>query len=70
MKIQSIRLNESLEDNLKVKVEIEKNELKQREMEQLLQQCDFDIKAAASGMEQTLPKKEEEIAFCDKENGK
>ena len=58
---QSVRLNDTLEDNMKLKVELEKNELKQREMEQMLQQHEFDIKAAVSGMEQKLLKKEEEI---------
>ena len=58
---QSVRLNDTLEDNLKLKVELEKNELKQREMEHLLQQHDLDIKAAISGMEQKILKKEEEI---------
>ena len=47
MRRQSVRLNDTLEDNMKLKVELEKN--------------DFDIKAAASGMEQKLMKKEEEI---------
>ena len=60
MRNQSIRLNDTLEDNMKLKVEFEKNELKQREMERLLQQRDFDIKAAVSGMERKLLKKEEE----------
>ena len=37
MRNQSLRLNETLEDNMKLKVEIEKNEIKQRDTEQLLQ---------------------------------
>ena len=36
-----------MEDNMKLKVEIKKNELKQREMEQLLQH-DFVMKAAVA----------------------
>ena len=61
MQKQSVRLNYTLEDNMKLKVELEKNELKQREMEQLIHQHDFDIKSAVTGMEQKLLKKEEEI---------
>jgi hypothetical protein len=40
---QSVRLNGTLEDNMKKKVKMEKNELKQMEMEQLLQQSDFEV---------------------------
>ena len=58
---QSLRLNDTLEDNMKLKVGLEKTELKQSEMEQLLQQRDFDIKAAVCGLEEKLLKKEEEI---------
>ena len=36
-----------MEDNMKLKVEIKKNELKQREMEQLLQH-DFVMKAGVA----------------------
>ena len=61
MRNQSIRLNDTLEDNMKLKVEMEKKWLKQKETEQLLQQHDFDIKAAVGGMEQKLLNKEEEI---------
>ena len=61
LKKQSVRLNDTLEDKMRLKVEIEKLELKQSEMDQLLQQRDFDIKSAVSGMEQKLLKKEEEI---------
>jgi hypothetical protein len=61
MRNQSLRLNDTLEDNMKLTVEMDKNELKQREMEQLLQQHDSDIKASVSEMEQKLLKKEEEI---------
>jgi hypothetical protein len=61
MRNQSARLNDTLEDNMKLKVELEKNELKQRELEQMIQEHDFDIKAAVSGMEQKILKKEEEI---------
>ena len=58
---QYVRLTDTLEDNMKLKVELEKAELKQSEMEQLLQQRDFVTAAAVSGLEQKLLKKEEEI---------
>ena len=52
MRKQSVRLNDTLEETMKLKVELEKNELKQREMEQLIQQHDLYMKSAVSGMEQ------------------
>ena len=58
---QSVRLNDTLEDNMKLNIELEKHELKQSEMEQLLQKQYFDVKSAMSGLEQKLLKKEEEI---------
>ena len=58
---QSVRLNDTLEENMKLKVGLKKTELKQSEMEMLLQQRDFDIKVSVSGLEQKLLKKEQEI---------
>ena len=47
---QSVRLNDAIEDNMKLNIELEKHELKQSEMEQLLQKQDFDVKSAVSGL--------------------